>query len=119
MIVIRNLRSPFVIPSFLLRYFPLPTGFLHAWNQAFVCQIPEANPADAKFAIDSTRSPANTTPRLASGRVLRRPEGLGNLRFACHVILVLSGSFLCDGFLSGSALVGSIFRPKGHTESSQ
>src|SRR5450432_1055401 len=61
-----------------------PARFRDSGQLALECQLPHAQTAQAKIAIDTTDTPADATAIHCSSRELGRPIGLRPLRCARH-----------------------------------
>jgi hypothetical protein len=48
----------------------LPAAFGHAWDHALVCQVPQADPAQAELAEHGARAAAAVAPAVGPHRVL-------------------------------------------------
>src|SRR5688572_1424472 len=67
-----------------------PTAFRHSRNGAFVCELAEANPAEAELAVDRAGASAAVAAGVLPHRVARLPCGLRDERLLCHLYVPLS-----------------------------
>jgi hypothetical protein len=66
----------------------LPTGLADPRDQPLIGKVSEANPADAKLAINTAGPTTHLATALSANGEFRIPQRFCDFRFFCHVNLV-------------------------------
>src|SRR5688500_1333568 len=67
-----------------------PPALGHSGNGAFVCELAEADPAEAELAVDRAGASAAVAARVLPHRVTRFPGRLRDEGLLCHLYVPLS-----------------------------